>query len=380
MKSKGRILIVDDKPINISILCALLEPEFTLETAGNGEECLEKCRRFEPDLVLLDIVMPGINGYEVCHRIKSSPVGGFTQVILVSGRASPEERLQGYESQADDYIVKPFDHDELLWKVRVQFRLRDAHARLFKLYGQIEANNAELEQRVAERTAEVTAVQDLVVFSLAKLADSRDPDTGEHLVRIRAYSQILAKQLSRKGPYVDEIDDRFLNDLYRASPLHDIGKVGIPDAILQKPGRLTNCEFELMKQHVIIGAEALEKGLKQSSAAQFLQMAVDVTRYHHERFDGTGYCAGLSGCQIPLSARIVALADVYDALTSKRTYKPAFQLDTAWEIIVEASGSHFDPAIVDGFRVCYDEFLQFASQDVAEDLQVQKEIACLVGA
>lgn len=246
-------------------------------------------------------------------------------------------------------------------------------------YCQIEKHNVELEGLVAERAAEVIAVRDLAVFSLAQLADSRDPETGEHLLRLRTYSQILAEQLGREGPYVDEIDDRFLDDLYRASPLHDIGKVGISDAILLKPGRLTPSEFELMKLHVIVGAEALDKGMQHGTAGRFLRMAADVTRFHHERFDGTGYCAGLSGHEIPLAARIVALADVFDALTSKRVYKPAYSHQKAREIIEEGSGTHFDPAIVEAFQACYDEFLDVHPQGTVEEPEFQKEMAHVVG-
>lgn len=353
-----RILIADDCPVNVEILEEILRNKYELAAASSGEECLERLRAFSPDLVLLDIMMPGMDGYEVCRRIKQSPCGNFTQIMLVSGKASAPERLQGYEVGADDYIVKPFDHDELLARVEIQFRLRDTLEELWAANAKIQEFNSELECLVQQRTAEVVATRDVAVFALAKLADSRDPDTGEHLERMRNYSRILAEQLGREGPYVDQIDERFIEDIYRSSPLHDIGKVGILDAILLKPGRLTEEEFEDMKQHSAIGAEALQQAVEQSKCGSFLDMGIDIARHHHERFNGTGYPDGLAGDAIPLSARIVALADVFDALTSERVYKSAIGPDVAKGMIEEEKGQHFDPAIVEAFLARYDEFLE----------------------
>ena len=356
---KDRILIVDDCRVNVRILVELLRDEYRLETAASGEECLAKLIGFSPELVLLDIMMPGLDGYEVCRRIKDSPLGGFTQVILVSGRASAAERLKGYDAGADDYVVKPFDHDELLAKVRTHFRLRNTLKNLWNANSQIQKFNNELETLAAERTREVVATRDVAIFALAKLADSRDPETGDHLERMRNYSRILADQLRLVGPYRGAIDAEFVDDIYRFSPLHDIGKVGIPDAILLKPGRLTDEEFSIMKTHSDIGADALQQSSEQSESGVFLAMATVIARYHHERFDGTGYPAGLAGPDIPLPARIVALADVYDALTSARVYKPAIEPKAAKRMIEEESGTHFDPAVVDAFLQREGDFLQF---------------------
>jgi len=352
-----RILIVDDCPVNVEILRELLQDDYELATAASGEECLDKLRQFSPDLVLLDIMMPGINGYETCRRIKEGPTGDFTQVILVSGKASARERLQGYEAGADDYVIKPFDHDELLAKVRIQFRLRETMEQLWSANAKIQQFNAELEELVYQRTEEVVATRDVAIFALAKLADSRDPETGEHLERMRNYARILAEQLGREGPYVDQIDAKFIENVYRSSPLHDIGKVGIPDAILLKPGRLTKEEFDIMKTHTTIGADALQYAVKQSDCGSFLDMAINIARYHHERYLGNGYPEGLAGDEIPLSARIVAVADVYDALTSDRVYKSAFDPAVAKRMIEEEKGQHFDPAIVEAFEDRYEDFI-----------------------
>jgi response regulator RpfG family c-di-GMP phosphodiesterase len=356
---RDRVLIVDDSHDNIRILVALLRDKYELETAVSGEECLSKILGFGPELVLLDIMMPGLDGYEVCRRIKDSPLGGFTQVILISGRASPAERLKGYDAGADDYLVKPFDHDELVAKVRAHFRLRKTMKSLWDANSQIQKFNQELEMLVAERTREVVATRDIAIFALAKLADSRDAETGDHLERMRNYSRILADQLRLVGPYRDMIDAEFVDDIYRFSPLHDIGKVGIPDAILLKPGRLTAEEFDIMKTHSDIGADALQEALEHSDSGGFLAMATVIARHHHERFDGRGYPAGLAGPDIPLPARIVALADVYDAITSARVYKPALEPKTAKRMIEEESGTHFDPAIVDAFLQREDELIKF---------------------
>jgi len=354
----NRILIVDDSKLNLKILSELLDSDmFELRTALSGEECLEQVEEFRPDLVLLDIMMPGIDGYETCRCIKESFQGLAPQVILVSSRASTPDRLTGYEAGADDYMVKPFEHDELLAKVRVHLRLHNAMAELRKANKTSSDFNREMEVLVKDRTEEIVATRDVVVFALAKLAESRDPETGEHLERMRRYTMIMANYLAENGPYQDQIDQRFLDDIYRASPLHDIGKVGVPDAILTKPGRLTNEEFEVMKQHCNVGADALTEVVKQNLCGDFLKMAIDVTRHHHEWFDGKGYPDGISGQDIPLSARIVALADVYDAVTSVRVYKPAFSPEEAKRMIDEECGTHFDPVIVDAFHATEDQFL-----------------------
>lgn len=355
MKNGLRVLLVDDSPLNLQILRKVLQPYYELDEATSGEAALAKAREFSPDLVLLDIMMPGLSGYEVCERIKKGPCGTFTQVILVSGKASSSERLKGYQALADDYIVKPFEHDELLSKVRVHFRLREAQSQLWQANSLIQQANDQLEQLVSKRTQEVIAAQDVAVFALAELAETRDPDTGAHLHRMRAYAQRLAEDLALHSCYAQDIDAAFLDDLYRSSPLHDIGKVGVPDAILQKPGKLTESEFQIMKQHVAIGAVTLEHAAAHRGAGRFLVMAAEIARYHHERFDGKGYLLGLQGQEIPLSARIVAVADVFDALTTVRVYKPEIPAEEARAMIVSEAGTHFDPVVVQAFERCFED-------------------------
>jgi putative two-component system response regulator len=355
---RSRILIVDDNAMNVDILRRLLRKEYEIETFDNGEDALKRISVFRPDVVLLDIMMPGLNGYEVCQRIKESPIGELTQVILVSGKASTDERVKGYAVGADDYVVKPFEHDEMLSKVRVHCRLREAQLKLSRAKGELEIYSAQLERIVEERTAEVLAARDITVFALAELAESRDTDTGQHLIRIRAYSQCLAEELQAMDRPGYSVHDEFLADLYRASPLHDIGKVAIPDAILRKPGKLTDNEMDVMRQHVLHGAQTLDRAMDTGESGKFLAMAADVARFHHERWDGSGYCAGLRGDEIPLAARIVALADVFDALTSERVYKPPFPSTQARQMILDDRRTHFDPVIVDAFLACYPQFVE----------------------
>jgi putative two-component system response regulator len=364
MLSSAPILLVDDEELNLTILREALGETFgPLVTARTGLEAIEQVKQHAPALVLMDIMMPGMNGYEACRAIKQSDFGQLTHVILVSAKASTPERVQGYEAGADDYITKPFEEEELLAKVRVQLRLRHALCELGRAQAVIAADNEKLEMLVEQRTKQLVETRDLVVFALAKLVDSRDPETGDHLERIRLYSRVLARQLSKEGPYTGRIDGAFIDGIYQSSPLHDIGKVGIPDVILLKPGRLSEAEFGIMKDHAVIGAQALaEMAGQRDGGGAFLKMAVEIARHHHERWDGSGYPDKLAGEAIPLAARIVAVADVFDALTSVRVYKAAYSVEVARSMITNESGKHFDPAVVEAFTKCYSEFVAIRRQ------------------
>lgn len=355
---KNRILIVDDDQLNREILHEILCDQYELAEASTGEEGLQRISDFGPDLVLLDIMLPGIDGYEVCRQIKSAPDSELTFVAMVSGRASAQERMAGFDAGADDYFVKPFDHNELSTKVGILFRLRGTALELAKGRAELQLYSADLERLVRERTIEVEETRNVAVFALAKLAESRDPETGVHLERMRCYSQILAEQLSESGPYKAQIDAQFLRDIYLSSPLHDVGKVGIPDAILLKPGQLSTGEFQIMQGHALIGAEALAEAASRTDSGGFLGMAAQIARTHHERYNGSGYPDGLTGLDIPLAGRIVALADVYDALTSVRVYKAAFDTSIAMSMIEQETGKHFDPVVVEAFRERHEDFMR----------------------
>jgi putative two-component system response regulator len=353
-----KILIVDDDRAFRALIVALLRPEYDLAEAESGAEALHVVASFRPDLVLLDVAMPGIDGFETCRRIKAGALGKSVHVIIISAKSSRADQLHAFEVGADDYVVKPIDRHELRARVQLHFRLRDTVAQAERIQAELASRHADLRRLAAERTQEILATQDVAVFAMAKVTECRDTETGQHLVRMRAYAQTLAEELRRGSPYADMIDDRFLDDLYRSSPLHDIGKVGICDAILLKPGQLTREEFETMKRHTVIGANVLDEAMLQSRCAGFLAMGAVIARFHHERWDGTGYPAGLIGPETPLPARIVAVADVYDALTSVRPYKEALPPDTARALVEEGAGTQFDPVVVQAFSARFSDFLQ----------------------
>ena len=358
MKKCGRILVVDDDEAIRRLFARLLQNDYELAVAADGEEALETAMRFQPELVLLDLQLPGIDGYETCSRLKASPFGEHVFIIIVSARSSREEQLRAFACGADDYLVKPLDAQELRSRVRLHFRLRSALDKVTAIKTEIERQKSEARRAAEARERELLATQNVAILTLARIAESRDQCTGDHLVRMRTYCQILAEQLQEASPYADEIDRRFLDDLYRSSPLHDVGKVATSDAILLKPGRLTPDEFEKIKEHTTTGARILDEAVWQEHGGEFLAMAATIARYHHERFDGTGYPEGLGGTAIPLAARIVAVADVFDALTSSRPYKPAYSLLDSKEMIEIESGRHFDPVIVEAFEACFDELAE----------------------
>jgi response regulator RpfG family c-di-GMP phosphodiesterase len=364
LKSR-RILIVDDDRTVRQLCCALFRREYELAEAVNGEDALQQARQFRPDLVLLDLVMPGLDGNETCRQLKLAVHDEPPQIIMVSARSSRQEQLRAFKAGADDYVVKPIDPHELTARVRLHFRLRNSLRSARRIRKRLARHHSQIARIAAERLQEVLATQDVAVFTLAKLAESRDYETGEHLYRMRTYSQILAEQLQLDSPYAAVIDDRFLEDLYRSSPLHDIGKVAISDNILLKPGPLTTDEFNTMKAHTAIGAGILDEAVTHSPCGGFLSMAAIIARYHHERYDGTGYPDGLAGHEIPLPARIVALADVYDALTSVRPYKDGYSAAEARRMIECESGHHFDPVIVEAFRQRFSDFARVPKQRAA---------------
>lgn len=323
-----RVLIVDDDRVALKLLNhTLIDCGHEVSCAADGEEALMLLSRAACDVVISDWQMPRVNGINLCKEIRRGATADYVYFILLTGHNSVSERVEGLSAGADDFMSKPLEPQELLARLQTAERILSLETR------------------------------DVAIFSLAKLAESRDPETGAHLERVQGYCRALAQQLAVNGQFSEEIDPQYVRLLYGTSPLHDIGKVGIPDSVLLKPGRLSDREFEIMKTHTTIGAQTLDAALQRFPKTQFLRMARDIAASHHERFDGTGYPLGLKGRDIPLSARIVALADVYDALTSKRVYKPAFAHDIAKSIIADESGSHFDPAIVEAFLGAEQSFI-----------------------
>lgn len=314
------VLVVDDEAIGRRMMeNTLREGGYTAVVASNGHEALEIIREQQCQLVLTDWQMPGMSGIDLCRTVRESDFPFYVYLILVTARNRPIDTITGLHIGADDYVAKPFNPGELLMRVNAGRRILGIESRA------------------------------MTTFALAKLAESRDPETGAHLERVRTYCRVLAVELRKQPRFSKEIGDEFIHHIYETSPLHDIGKVAIPDAILLKPGGLSVDEFEQMKSHTLRGAETLAAAMHRFPNATFLRMAHDIALYHHERYDGSGYPYGLVGDQIPLCARILALADVYDALTSKRVYKEAGTHEFAKQKILEERGKHFDPAIVDAF-------------------------------
>ncbi len=332
-----KILVVDDDELSRDMLeHALVHEGYTVLHAANGCEALHILREGSCRLVISDWDMPQMTGLDLCRAIRSQDFGGYVYFILLTSHRGTDDLVEGMSAGADDFITKPFHPAELSVRLRAGRRV------------------VSLETR------------DMAIFALAKLAESRDPETGRHLERVQRYSQTLAEQLARNGNYATEIDAEFIRLIYLTSTLHDIGKVGIPDSVLLKSGRLTAAEFAVMQTHAALGAETLDAALDRFPDARFLRIARDIAATHHERWDGTGYPRGLEGEGIPLCGRIVSLADVYDALTSKRTYKEAFPHVVARSIIVEGAGSHFDPDVVEAFLQVEEKFVAIRTEFSAE--------------
>ena len=361
---KPSILVVDDTPGNLAVMTALLKDDYRVKVAHNGERALRLVHSGEPPaLILLDVMMPGLDGYEVCRRLKADPATESIPVIFLTARTDAEDETLGFSLGAVDYIGKPIN--PMVVKARIQ-----AHLMAKSMTDFLRGKSDVLEAEVARRTAEIQDLQDALVLSMASLAETRDNETGNHLRRTQHYVKRLAEQLRQHPPFASLLDDRNIDLLFKSAPLHDIGKVGIPDHILLKPGPLDAQEFEIMKTHTTLGREAIESAEQSiGRPVPFLRFAKEIALSHQEKWDGSGYPEGLKGDAIPLSARLMALADVYDALISRRVYKPAFTHEASVKIILEAGGRHFDPEVVAAFDVVKDDFrliaLRYADQDTA---------------
>jgi cyclic di-GMP phosphodiesterase len=324
-----KILVVDDEFTSrktIEIFCKKLGYE--VMAAVNGQEAYDIWLAERPSLVVTDWNMPKMNGLELCSRIKVEQDDDYTYIILVTSRDNMNDLVVAMDSGADDYIVKPFNKDELSVRIRAGERVINFQSK------------------------------DLLIFALAKLADCRDETTGQHLTRVTHYSKILAQTLHQSPQSPKELDSTLIKHIYQTCSLHDIGKVAIPDHILLKPGKLTEAEFEVMKTHSRKGFDTLNEAVQKAPDARYLKVAAEIALHHHEFYNGNGYPDGLKGEEVPLTCRIFSLADVYDALVSKRPYKKGYSHEKACEIILDAEGSHFDPLICAAFRNCEQKFLK----------------------
>lgn len=358
MDGKQRILVVDDTPTNIKILNETLRDEYAISVATNGKDALALARSENaPDLILLDIMMPDMDGYEVCRQLKEDPATQAIPVLFVTAMGEVANEERGLSLGAVDYITKPFSPP--IVKARVHNHMQ------LKLY------RDHLEDLVAQRTRELTQTQDVTIHSLTSLAETRDNETGGHIRRTQHYVKVLAERLRQNPKFAGALDAVTVDLLYKSSPLHDVGKVGVRDHILLKPGKLTVEEHAEMKKHTTYGRDAILYAEDQLEDNSFLHLAHEIAHTHHEKWDGSGYPRGLKGVEIPLPGRIMAIADIYDALVSKRIYKPPLPHSRAVEIITEGRGTFFDPDITDAFLEIHNEFRRIASQfaDYAEETE-----------
>jgi putative two-component system response regulator len=368
---KPTVLVVDDTPDNLKLISELLKDQYKVKVANNGERGLKIAAADDPpDLILLDIMMPGIDGYEVCRTLKGNPKTAEIPVIFLTAKSAVEDEQMGLELGAADYITKPISPPIVLARVKTQLALKAAADFL-------KDKNAYLEAEVQRRTQEISTTQDVTIMAMASLAETRDNETGNHIRRTQNYVQALAYQLREAGKYPDYLSRETIQILYKSAPLHDIGKVGIPDHILLKPGKLTPEEFEVMKTHTTLGRNAIAAAERLlDSPNSFLKCAREIAYSHQEKWDGSGYPEGLVGEQIPVPARIMALADVYDALISRRVYKEPMAHEDAVEIIKRGRGTHFDPHVVDAFIAIDTAFYSIAHRftDSVEAVEAKARI------
>jgi putative two-component system response regulator len=372
--AKPVVLIVDDTPENLTIMNGLLKDEHRTKVANNGERALKlAAAEPKPDLVLLDIMMPGMDGYEVCRRLKADAATRDVPVIFLTAKTQVEDEQRGFDVGCVDYITKPISPPIVLARVRTHLALKAAADFL-------RDKNEYLAAEVARRTKQISTVQDVTIMAMASLAETRDNETGNHIRRTQHYVRALALELRKLPKFASSLDDTTVELLFKSAPLHDIGKVGIPDAILLKPGKLTPEEFEVMKTHAALGRDAIVAAEQLlDEPVSFLQYAREIAYCHQEKWDGSGYPEGLAHEQIPLSARLMAVADVYDALISRRVYKPPFPHAQAVAIIREGRGKHFDPEVVDAFLAiqdaCHAIAMRYADSEAAVHAKAGRDAA-----
>jgi putative two-component system response regulator len=372
---KATILVVDDTPGILSLMNSLLEGDYKVKIANGGEKALKIAASDPPpDLILLDIMMPGMDGYEVCRRLKRDPKTMNIPVIFFSGMSGAEDEQKGLELGAVDYVPKPISVPIVLARVK-------NHLALSAMANFLRDKNDFLESEVAKRTREVMAIQDVTILALASLAETRDSETGQHIRRTQFYVKALAEKLRDHPRFAWFLTEANTNMLYKSAPLHDIGKVGIPAHILLKPGSLEPDEFETVKTHTTLGHDAIERAeTLLGTNVEFLSCAKSIALSHHEKWDGSGYPQRLAGDDIPIAARLMAVADVYDALISRRVYKLGMSHERAVEIMTENRDTHFDAGMIDAFVEIQDEFRGIAQRFADSDADMDMKQACLAQA
>ena len=369
---KATILVVDDIPDNLALMSALLKTEYKVKVANGGEKALRIAQSdTPPDLILLDIMMPKVDGYEVCQRLKADAKTRDIPVIFLTAKSEVADETKGLELGAVDYITKPISPPIVLARVKT-------HLGMKRMQDFLKDKAEYLEDEVAKRTKEIMAIQDVTVLAMASLAETRDTDTGNHIRRTQYYVRVLAEKLKNHPRFAYFLTDYNINMLFKSAPLHDIGKVGIPDRILLKPGHFEPHEMEIMKTHTTLGRDAIQNAEDSLGAeVEFLKMAKEIAYGHQEKWDGSGYPEGLAGENIPISARLMAIADVYDALISRRVYKSGMSHEKAAQIISESKGSHFDPDMVEAFLELQEEFQAIAARYADSDADMKKKVEYL---
>ena len=356
MGEKIRVLIVDDTPDNVWFLAEALNDLCIIQVARDGPSALKMAEQKPlPEIILLDVQMPGMDGYEVCHHLKLSHATRDIPVIFVTAMSEVQNEAKGLKCGGADYIHKPFD--PAIVRARVQN------------LAELKRYRDSLHDIIRAQTTALRKTQVGTIMALADLAEWRDPETGEHIKRTQGYVRCIAQELSRNPKFTTELTPDFIEMLYMCAPLHDMGKVSISDAILLKPGKLTPEEFAVMQKHCEFGAEIIRRSLERIGREPFLEMAYQVARWHHDRWDGEGYPDGLMGEAIPLAARIMSVADVYDALISERPYKASMKHEEALKIITEDSGKRFDPDVIDAFLAVEKQIC-----DIAKRITPQSEV------
>lgn len=354
-QDKPTILVVDDTPANLGMLSNLLKEKYRIKVANNGVKALELAVASPPDIMLLDIMMPEMDGYEVMRRLKADARTDRIPVIFLTAKTSIEDEERGLLMGAVDFIHKPISPPIVLARIQTQLQVKDWQDFLLD-------QNAWLKEEVERRLSQVNHLQEATILVMVSMAEFRDECTGNHIKRTQAYVRALAERMARLPKHAALLTTEYIELLAKSAPLHDIGKIAIPDNILLKPGKHTPEEFTLMKTHAERGYQMLKyAGEHMGQNGAFLDVAVEIANGHHEKWDGSGYPAGLAGEQIPLAARLMALADVYDALLTRRPYKEPFTLEAATQLILDGKGKHFDPEVVDTFIAIQDEFERIAA-------------------
>jgi len=353
--SQHTVLIVDDDATNLAILSRLLRGHYRVLAARSGPAALAVVRTLPfPDIVLLDIMMPDMSGYEVLKQLQADPTTAHIPVIFLTSLAEQKDEELGLQLGAADYVTKPIQPGTLMARVQTQLLAKQARDWL-------RDQNAALDAEVSRRMEENDLIERVTIRALAHLAEIRDPETGNHILRTQSYVATLANRLASYPRFAATLTPTNIDRLTKSAPLHDIGKVGIPDHILRKPGPLSPEEWTVMKTHAKLGSDAIESAEADvERPVPFLKLAKEIAHWHHEKWDGSGYPDGLKWDAIPVSARLMALADVFDALINARVYKPAFSMEQARSIIVAGSGQHFDPDVVTAFETDFDQFVAIA--------------------